>query len=100
MSGRPAKTASCASRAERPCLRQVDRALRRRQKVVASAGLREVPARITWPYSLSSLELRSRNSVGYSSVMIIAPDLTEGWNRELAGSPPSLFLQNKGWKDA
>jgi hypothetical protein len=31
--------------------------------------------------------------------MRISPDLTEGWNRELAGSLPSLFLQNKGWKD-
>jgi hypothetical protein len=31
--------------------------------------------------------------------MRISPDLTEGWKRELAGSLPSLFLQNKVWKD-
>jgi hypothetical protein len=31
--------------------------------------------------------------------MSIAPDVTEGWKRELADPLPSLFLHNTGWKD-
>ncbi len=52
LSERPAKAASRASRAERPCLRQVEQTERMRQNASAPASLQNVPDTFCWTLTM------------------------------------------------